>query len=82
MIKRALKEESGKVTAKPVVRKGDDVKVFNIYKNRKELVYAATDSKKDVHGQYSFTTRNGTIVTWASDPSKPGWVIDPADQED
>lgn len=66
IIRKVINEETGKVTAKPIVKKGEQVKVFNIYKNRKELIQAATNSESNEPGEYFFTSRNGTIVTWGN----------------
>lgn len=74
LIRSVLTEE---VKAKPVVKKGEKVKVYNYYNQKWQMVTAATNSEyNDDFEDYEFLDTKGACITWESD----SWVIDPSYQ--
>lgn len=77
LIRRLIKEEEAKVSATPVVKKGQRVKVLSYYDNKWKEVTAAENSEySEEYEDYEFLDTNGACITWDHN----SWVIDPAYQ--
>ena len=79
MVVRIIKEETGKVTAKPVVKKGDKVRVFDLESRDNYMVTASTNSEW-TSGSYTFFAGKNLVISW--DPKLNQWEMDPDFQED
>lgn len=88
---RRLIREVGNVRATPTVKKGQTVKVWNVYRGKWQQFIAKSNSVKDTdpsrpefyyfEGALASDPSSKLMIIWDGTDPDPSWVLDPTYQE-